>query len=519
MEVARVDPSGVDAGAIGFRLAPRINAAGRLHRADAGLELLLTVRRRAGARDRRGARRASTSSGATSRRGSCSRPRRRSPRRAPAARARGVRARRRRLAPGRDRHRRLADRRAPPPARGADRARRRARAPARAARSRPSTCSAGSTRARAHLLRHGGHRAAAGLTIARGRVDAFRAAFVGARRRDADARRTSSRVQRVDAVVPGDALQLGARRGARAPRPVRDGQPASRRCSCRARCSTIRGRWGRAATSRSRSRRAAPARAACPFGRGSALPAAPGEPVDAAVRLEVNRYNGAVEPRLVLRHAQPARPAPIALVGELGPLAAAIRAELALRPRPPGATTARDGRAAARGPRRARRRHRRPARRPRRRAARPCSPSPPTPAPARGRAAATASAASRSRPGRRSRPTPALAAPVTRTSSPSTRPPHAHLRALAERAARRRAGPTSPGARPSASSRARVLAWELDLRAAARRALPRAARRRRRARAGEPLLATLRGTARAAALRRADRPAAARPRPSSTWSP
>ena len=42
MKVARVDPSGVDAGAIGFRLAPRINAAGRLHRADAGLELLLT---------------------------------------------------------------------------------------------------------------------------------------------------------------------------------------------------------------------------------------------------------------------------------------------------------------------------------------------------------------------------------------------------------------------------------------------------------------------------------------------
>ena len=43
MDVAHVDPSRVDEGAIGFRLAPRLNAAGRLYRADAGLELLLTA--------------------------------------------------------------------------------------------------------------------------------------------------------------------------------------------------------------------------------------------------------------------------------------------------------------------------------------------------------------------------------------------------------------------------------------------------------------------------------------------
>jgi single-stranded-DNA-specific exonuclease len=42
MRVARVDPSALDARSIGFRLAPRINAAGRLYRADAGLELVLT---------------------------------------------------------------------------------------------------------------------------------------------------------------------------------------------------------------------------------------------------------------------------------------------------------------------------------------------------------------------------------------------------------------------------------------------------------------------------------------------
>jgi single-stranded-DNA-specific exonuclease len=42
MRVAGVDPAACDEGAIGFRLAPRINAAGRLCRPAAALELLLT---------------------------------------------------------------------------------------------------------------------------------------------------------------------------------------------------------------------------------------------------------------------------------------------------------------------------------------------------------------------------------------------------------------------------------------------------------------------------------------------
>ena len=140
MEVARVDPSGVDAGAIGFRLAPRINAAGRLHRADAGLELLLTAdveRARAVA--------AELDAVNTERRDVETRilfeaeaqVAESAPRRA------GLRARRRRLASGRDRDRRVADRRAPSSPGRADRARRRARERARAARSRRSTCSAG----------------------------------------------------------------------------------------------------------------------------------------------------------------------------------------------------------------------------------------------------------------------------------------------------------------------------------------------------------------------------------------
>ena len=237
MRVARVDPSALDARALGFRLAPRINAAGRLHRADAGARAAADRRRGARAADRRRARRAPTPSGA----------------RRDADPVRGRGAGRREL--GGQRRPTCSRARAGIPgvigivaSRIVERHHRPAvlialdgepRAPARGARSRPSTCSAGSTPRAGHLERHGGHRAAAGLDgRAPTALDAFRAAFE-AHAAAVLAPEDLVPVERVDAVVPGDALGLELAEELERLAPVRDRQPARSRCSCRPpRCRT-----------------------------------------------------------------------------------------------------------------------------------------------------------------------------------------------------------------------------------------------------------------------------------------
>jgi single-stranded-DNA-specific exonuclease len=66
------------------------------------------------------------------------------------------------------------------------------------------------------------------------------------------------------------------------------------------------------------------------FGCDGKLPVPVDTPVDATVRLEVNRWNGSVEPRLVLRHAWPCEPEPVRVLGEPRPgeELAAVLAEL-----------------------------------------------------------------------------------------------------------------------------------------------------------------------------------------------
>ena len=171
----------------------------------------------------------------------------------------------------------------------------------------------GLTAAAWHLDRYGGHRAAAGLTIGRDRVDGFRERFTA---HAAEVLTPDDLVPqcRIDAVVPGDALTLGLAEELERLAPFGQGNPAVSLMVPAAELADPRplgeGRHVAFAL------HAGGARSRCiQFGAGNRLPVAAGEPVDVAVRLEANRWNGAVEPRLVLRHARPAG-APIDVLGE-----------------------------------------------------------------------------------------------------------------------------------------------------------------------------------------------------------
>jgi single-stranded-DNA-specific exonuclease len=308
MEVARVDPGTVDASAIGFRLAPRINAAGRLHRADAGLELLLTE-------DPARARAIAAELDATN------------------AERRDVETRILFAAEAQvaehgpaaayvlaadDWHpgvigivaARIAERHHRPAvliALDGDEG-------TGSGRSIPAfDLLGGLTAASRHLERYGGHRAAAGCTIARASVAAFREAFAG---HAAEVLTPEDLVpeQRIDAIAPGDALTLALAEELERLGPFGQANPPVSLLVPAAHLSDPRalGEGRHVAFTL----HAGGATSRCVQFGSSRVPASPDQPVDAAVRLEVNRWNGAVEPRLVLRHARPSRPAPIDVIGE-----------------------------------------------------------------------------------------------------------------------------------------------------------------------------------------------------------
>ncbi len=296
MRVAQADPAAVDEQTIGFRLAPRINAAGRLHRADAGVELLLTERRRRAPRRSRANSTRPTPSAATSRRGSCSRPRRSSPSRAS---GRPTCWPGEDWHPGRHRDRRLADRRPSSPAGADDRAGRRTRHGLRSLdpRVRPARRP---RRVRRALERHGGHRAAAGCTVRRDQVDALRSAFEA---HAAAVLAPSDFVprERVDAVVGGEALGMPLAEELARLAPFGIGNPRPSLLVPAARLTDPR-QMGEGKHVRFTVESGGARAAAVAFGRPR-LPDGHEQPLDTSFALEVNRWQGREDARLVLRES------------------------------------------------------------------------------------------------------------------------------------------------------------------------------------------------------------------------
>ena len=300
---AKCEPSRLDEGDLAFRLAPRINAAGRLYRADAGVELMLTgdearaeeiaielsranAERRATEREVDSAAEAALRELPEDLRG-----------------ANGL------VVAGEGWHpgvvgivaSRLVERHHRPvvvisldeagEGRGSGRS-----IPGFDLHAALEACSE-------HLLSFGGHRAAAGLSLRAEDLDAFRAAFAahaGEVLSPEDLRRT----ERIDAMVGGTGLGLELAEELGQLAPFGMGNPGVRLMVPAAKVADVRTMGEEGKHSRFSLHSGGHRALGVAFGRSS-LGVEEDEPIDAAVRLEVNHWNGNVEPRVVLREVYP----------------------------------------------------------------------------------------------------------------------------------------------------------------------------------------------------------------------
>lgn len=305
LAASQCEAAEVDEGDLAFRLAPRINAAGRLYRADAGVELFLTSDPE---RAREIAEELSRANG----------ERRAAERRVDAA----AEAARRELPDhlreasalvlaGEGWHpgvigivaSRLVERHQRPVVvvsldddgggRGSGRS-----IPGFDLLAALEACSE-------HLVSFGGHRAAAGMELRATDLDAFReefAAHAGAVLSAEDLIRT----ERIDAMVGGAGLGLDLAEELQRLAPFGMGNPGVRLLVPAARVRDVRA-MGEGKHARFSLHSGAHRAVGVAFGR-SQLGVGEGDPVDAAVRLEVNRWNGSIEPRVVLRDLYPHEP-------------------------------------------------------------------------------------------------------------------------------------------------------------------------------------------------------------------
>jgi single-stranded-DNA-specific exonuclease len=329
MEVGGVAPAELSEHSLGFRLGPRINAAGRMQRADAALELLLTDdAARAGEvareldllnRDRREAETRILFAAEAA----C----------APQAHQGAI------VVAGEGWHpgvvgivaSRLVERWRRPcvvialDGQGGGRG---------SGRSISAyDLHAGLAASSEHLVRFGGHRMAAGVELEAGRVEPFRRALA-AHAAAALSPQDLISVERVDAIVPGGDLGLGLAEDLERLRPFGMGNPQPTLLVPSARFERVLGmgedrehsRFTLVAAGGARSRGVA-------FGSPpKALSPALERPHDIALRLERNRWNGMVEPRVILRALCPTEPGELHVLGEDEPFWDELGALLAAAP-------------------------------------------------------------------------------------------------------------------------------------------------------------------------------------------
>jgi single-stranded-DNA-specific exonuclease len=300
---AGCEPERLDESDFGFRLAPRINAAGRLYRADAGVELMLTAdpeRAREIATeldranlDRREAER-EVLSGAE-----------RAIRDLPDAGERSAL-----VLWGEGWHpgvvgivaSRLVERHwRPVVLLGVDED---GRAKG-SGRSIPGFDLLGGLRAcDEHLARYGGHKAAAGVELEADRLEEFRAAFEAHAAAELDDA-LLARERRIDAVLCGTSLGLRLAEQIESLGPFGKGNPRPTLLVPGARIEDVRPMGESGAHARFSLRSGGASALGVAFGVDGSLAELVGERNDLAVRLELNHWNGAVEPRVLLDEVFP----------------------------------------------------------------------------------------------------------------------------------------------------------------------------------------------------------------------
>ncbi|HEV7937799.1 MAG TPA: single-stranded-DNA-specific exonuclease RecJ [Solirubrobacteraceae bacterium] len=301
MAVARIEPGKLNERGVAFGLAPRINASGRLYRADAALELILTEDRA------RAAQIAHELDRANSERRQAELVIRLQAE-AQIAQLGDAEGHWAYVLAGEGWHRgvigivasRLVERYRRPvvlvsfdgeSARGSGRG------------IEGYDLLAGLTACAGHLLRYGGHSAAAGVELRRESVEAFAAAL------DAHAERVLSAEdlverERVDALLSGEQLDMELAEELRRLAPFGKGNPAVSLMLAGASLRDVRP-MGEGKHARFTIESGGTHARAVAFGNDGKLGVAEGEPVDATFSLEVNEWKGVSEPRLVLRHVQP----------------------------------------------------------------------------------------------------------------------------------------------------------------------------------------------------------------------